>query len=173
MVKLYKFTLIELLVVIAIIAILAGLMFPAFRNMRNAAQKTACLNNLKQIGIEITLYVDYYEGHLPICARVGEGPDDPWSLINTITPTSKEIFECPSDKQNIYEGETYFNKYGTSYEWNSHLNNKFIDKTTLGIQSMKVWAPLVGDAENFHGPLGRNYVYADGRVTRSLEVLID
>jgi prepilin-type N-terminal cleavage/methylation domain-containing protein len=50
------FTLIELLVVVAIIAILAAILFPVFTQARESAKKTACLSNLKQIGLAIRLY---------------------------------------------------------------------------------------------------------------------
>jgi len=60
------FTLIELLVVIAIIAILAAILFPVFAKAKEAAKKTADLNNTKQQGTAIQIYIADYDDTLPM-----------------------------------------------------------------------------------------------------------
>lgn len=59
------FTLIELLVVIAIIAILAAILFPVFSRAREQARASACLTNMKQIGLALMMYVQDWDGNLP------------------------------------------------------------------------------------------------------------
>jgi prepilin-type N-terminal cleavage/methylation domain-containing protein/prepilin-type processing-associated H-X9-DG protein len=141
------FTLIELLVVIAIIAILAAILFPVFAQAKEAAKKTSCLSNNKQIGTAAQMYLaDYDDTYMQNrgidpATNTQNAINIVWESSPTLTTPSPltrsmwanamepymknwDIWACPSGKDlNLFnETEAQLGKTRFSYAMNAYLN---------------------------------------------------
>jgi prepilin-type N-terminal cleavage/methylation domain-containing protein len=100
------FTLIELLVVIAIIAILAAILFPVFAQAREQARKTACLSNMKQIGLASNMYLQDFDETFPFSwGAMGRWIEELQPYIKSASSGGNQatgagpnvVWHCPSD----------------------------------------------------------------------------
>lgn len=94
------FTLIELLVVIAIIAILAAILFPVFARAKEAAKRTTCFSQMRQLAAAVTMYTNDASETFPMATNYGADTNDPARLW--VEPVygyvnDKQIFICPSE----------------------------------------------------------------------------
>ncbi|MBM3471895.1 MAG: DUF1559 domain-containing protein [Armatimonadetes bacterium] len=118
------FTLIELLVVIAIVAILAAILFPVFARAREKARQTACLSNVKQLSLAITMYTqDYDEMLLP--SRQGNVNNAliwPAYLLPYLKNT--QVFICPSAANQSQYGQVWQDRGPLSLGLNRDLEDR-------------------------------------------------
>lgn len=103
------FTLIELLVVMAIIAIIAAMLMPALQRAREAAQRTSCMNNLREIGNSLAMYSGEHDGKLPQRANQpnidaagnlsmwSKNWGNSWDELYPSYLSDAKLFWCPSD----------------------------------------------------------------------------
>ena len=170
------FTLIELLAVLAIIGVLTGLLLPAFSKAKEAGRATACLSNLRQIGIALQLYTQDNNNRLPIMRDksfdTNAPPTNSLPSVERVLSNhlgSGKVLKCPSDRRQIYEHT------GSSYSWNSLLNGQDAEHlTVLTINFDPHQIPVFFDKESFHSPRGEkkgvNYLYADGHIQKLLAI---
>ncbi|MBA3313735.1 MAG: DUF1559 domain-containing protein [Planctomycetaceae bacterium] len=134
------FTLIELLVVIAIIAVLIALLLPAVQQAREAARRTQCKNNLKQMGLALHNYNDTYGVFPPLGLFRTDVTSDSWSAHARILPfleqanlqnlidwnvsyslqpavakTRVPVYLCPSDPNDRERLDGTFTHYPVTY----------------------------------------------------------
>lgn len=116
------FTLIELLVVIAIIAILIALLLPAVQQAREAARRTQCRNNLKQIGLALHNYHDSFSvfpmGYSDVLAGNTERNGSGWSWATFILPY---MDQAPLYNQFNFSTTPYANTLGSTPIQNQNL----------------------------------------------------
>ncbi len=161
-------TILELLVVIAIIALLSTLLVPIYRRVTETGRATACLSNLRQVGVGLAAYLTDNNNTMPILKTARELLSDQVPVIDTTLDkyvTTKAVFACPADRK-------FAAASGTSYLWNVTLNGQTLGNLNfLGLVDEHSRIPILADKEGFH-PYTKdkvNILYADGHATKELK----
>jgi len=160
------FTLIELLVVIAIIAILAAILFPVFARAREKARQTACLSNVKQLGLAFMMYAQDYDERMAFSSGGYENTSRKWWDLIVPYVKNADIFCCPSYNNAGANVVTYnynynIGRYGDSgggvrladiqYPAQTVITNeKNSCHKTLGSTSLCCWAMRYWPATNVY-----------------------
>lgn len=106
--------------VIAIIAVVAAILFPVFASARESARRTACISNLRQIGLGLLQYIqDNDEQNTRHWYGSDSGPSDPpgagnrYKWMDAIRPyvKSEQLFNCPSHTLPVTIGTSTFDRY--------------------------------------------------------------
>lgn len=113
----FGFTLIELLVVIAIIAILVALLLPAVQQAREAARRTQCKNNLKQIGIALHNYHDVHSIFPPGCVDSNRATNSPTDAQNNLNGLAWSVFLLPMLDQAPLYNQIDTQTGGFAFSW--------------------------------------------------------
>lgn len=144
------FTLIELLVVIAIIAILAAILFPVFAQAKLAAKKTAGLNQTKQIGIAVNMYLADYDDIFPPYRFGSSGGPVINSFYLSLDPADPRRATLDAQGANTKSAE-FFNRLIQPYHKNKDLFlNSQWGNAWVDFQDKGTWDP------NFHSYGGQN-----------------
>lgn len=124
------FTLIELLVVIAIIGLLAAILFPVFGRARENARRTACVSNLKQIGLGLMQYLQDYDETFPQQGYVQSSVTYRWRVLIYPYIKNAQVYKCPS---NLTTGTDSATSTSPSISQNYAVNVNFVPNVVDGV----------------------------------------